>query len=111
MSIKPLECLGSAREDLRAFPAAARSRAGYELYLVQQGLEPRNWKPLPSVGPGVREIRIQVGRQFRVLYVTQLAQAVYVLHAFEKKSHKTAKRDLDIARTRLAELFRHVRHR
>jgi phage-related protein len=61
---------------------------------------------MPSVGPGVREIRIQTGRAFRILYVTKFADAVYVLHAFEKKSHKTAARDLALAEERLAELTR-----
>lgn len=107
--IKSLVCLGSSRDDLRAFPEAARTRAGYELYQVQLGRKPRDWKPFGTVGPGVREIRIQVGRQFRIIYVTQFNDTVYVLHAFEKKSQKTARRDVEIARHRLAELRRSLR--
>ena len=106
MTLKPVVCLGSSREQLRAFPAEARERAGLELYLVQQGLEPRDWKPMPSVGAGVREIRVRVGRTFRVLYVAKFADAVFVLHAFEKKTQKTPERDLDLARQRLADLIR-----
>jgi phage-related protein len=102
-------CLGSSRDDLRAFPDEARVRAGYELYQVQLGHQPRDWKPFTTVGPGVREIRIQLGRQFRVIYVTQFGDAVYVLHAFEKKTRQTAQRDIEIARKRLAELRRSLR--
>lgn len=106
---KPLVCLGSSRDDLRAFPDEARVRAGYELYQVQLGHQPRDWKPFTTVGPGVREIRIQIGRQFRVIYVTQVGDAVYVLHAFEKKTRQTAQRDIEIARKRLVELRRSLR--
>ncbi|MDQ2667381.1 MAG: type II toxin-antitoxin system RelE/ParE family toxin [Gemmatimonadota bacterium] len=106
MTIKPVICVGSSRDELRAFPAEARERAGLELYLVQRGVEPRDWKPMPSVGAGVREIRVRVGRAFRVLYVTKFADAVYVLHAFEKKTQKTPTRDIELARQRLAELLR-----
>lgn len=102
-------CLGSSRDDLRAFPDEARARAGYELYQVQLGREPHDWKPFPAVGSGVREIRIQVGRQFRIIYVTPFADAVYVLHAFEKKTQQTSRRDVELARHRLAELRRSLR--
>lgn len=106
MSLKPLAWTGSALDDLKAFPDAARQRAGFELYRLQQGLEPTDWKPMATVGPGVREIRIQTGRAFRVLYVAKFGEAIYVLHAFEKKSQRTAKRDLDLAQQRLAEVLR-----
>lgn len=109
MPLKPLDWLGSALDDLRAFPDPARQRAGFELYRLQQGLDPADWKPISSVGPGVREIRVQTGRAFRVLYVAQFAEAVYVLHAFEKKTQRTPKRDLDLAHRRLAELLRQRR--
>lgn len=111
MPLKPLAWLGSASEDLRAFPEPARLRAGFELYRVQQGLDPTDWKPMATVGPGVREIRVQTGRAFRVLYVARFAEAIYVLHAFEKKTQRTAKRDLDLAQRRLAELARRRRPR
>lgn len=106
MPLKPLVWSGSALDALKAFPDDARQRAGFELYRLQQGLEPTDWKPMATVGAGVREIRIQAGRAFRVLYVAKFAEAIYVLHAFEKKSQRTAKRDLDLAQARLAELLR-----
>lgn len=98
--------LGSALADLRAFPEIARQRAGYALSQVQLGLEPPDWRPMPSVGAGVNEIRVRVGRTFRLLYVARYAEAIYVLHAFEKKSQKTSLPDLDLARKRLKTIER-----
>jgi phage-related protein len=107
--LQPLAWSGSALDDLKAFPEDARQRAGFELYRLQQGLEPTDWKPMGTVGAGVREIRIQTGRAFRVLYVAKFGEAIYVLHAFEKKSQRTAKRDLELAQQRLAEVRRRRR--
>jgi phage-related protein len=92
--------LGSSRADLRAFPSLARRVAGFQLRRVQQGLEPNDWKPLATVGPGVREIRVRTGLEHRVFYVAAFAEGVYVLHAFEKRTRTTTKRDLDLARSR-----------
>jgi phage-related protein len=106
MTFKPVEWRGSSRDDLRMFPDEARERAGFELYQLQQGLAPSDWKPMTSIGPGIGEIRIQIGRQFRVLYVAKFPEAIYVLHAFEKKAQKTASRDRALARHRLNDLVR-----
>ncbi len=100
MAEKALMWLGSSRGDLRAFPDNARRVAGFQLWRVQRGLEPNDWKPMPSVGPGVQEIRIHTDLEHRVLYVTKFAEAVYVLHAFEKRSRRTSKHDLDLAKRR-----------
>lgn len=102
---KPLRFCGNALGDLKAFPETARQKAGHQLDQVQQGREPDDWKPMKSVGPGVREIRIydQVGA-FRVIYIAQFEEAVYVLHCFPKKTQKTAKTDLDTAARRLRAL-------
>jgi phage-related protein len=91
---------------MRAFPEDARRQAGHELYQVQQGLSASDWRPMPSVGTGVMEIRIHTAREFRVFYVAKFEEAVYVLHAFEKKTRKTPQRDLDLTRSRYAELVR-----
>ena len=104
MPDKLLILLGSARRDIRAFPALARRLAGFQLRRVQHGLDPDDWKPMPTVGPGVREIRIHVAGAHRVSYVATRAQAIYVLHAFEKKTQKTAPRDLAIGRERFRAL-------
>jgi len=99
--MKPLYFVGSALEDLRDFPRAARREAGYQLDRVQFGLEPSDWKPMTTVGSGVREVRIHHGGQYRVIYVAKIDDAVHVLHAFHKKTQKTRKQDIEIARRRL----------
>ncbi len=106
-TMKPLSFLGSSLDDLRAFPETARREAGHQLDQVQRGLDPEDWKPMQSIGSGVREIRIrdQAGA-FRVIYVATRPEAVYVLHAFQKKTQATSKRDRDLAEARLKELTR-----
>ena len=94
--------LGDALDRLRAFPLEARKSAGVELHKVQLGLEPSDWRPMKTVGPGVREIRIREDHgTFRILYVTNIGDLVVVLHAFRKKTQRTEKRDLSIAIERL----------
>ncbi len=100
MPEKPLIWLGSSRQDVKAFPADARKVAGFQLWRIQLGLPPNDWRPMTSVGPGVQEIRIRTGREHRVFCIARLAEAVYVLHAFEKWSRKTPRQDLEIARSR-----------
>jgi phage-related protein len=70
--------------------------------LVQRGDEPQDWKPMSSVGPGVREIRIrEPSGAFRVMYLATRPEAVYVLHCFQKKSQQTSLQDLALAKARL----------
>lgn len=102
---KSLLWLGSSRQDLRAFPPVARQRAGFQLRRVQEGLEADDWKPMGAIGPGVREIRIHVEDEYRVFYVATFAEGVYVLHAFRKKTQRTGKRDIELARGRLRDLL------
>ncbi|MFC5387164.1 type II toxin-antitoxin system RelE/ParE family toxin [Aquamicrobium segne] len=103
--MKQLEFLGDSLEQLRDFPETARKEAGVQLHKVQQGIEPSDWKPMTSVGQGVREIRIRdEAGIFRVLYIAKIEDTVYVLHAFQKKTQQTAKRDLDLAATRLRQI-------
>jgi len=100
--MKDLVFLGDSLERLREFPEAVRKEAGVQLHKVQQGLEPSDWKPMATVGPGVREIRIRdEAGAFRALYVTKIEDAVFVLHVFQKKTQQTAKRELDLAASRL----------
>jgi phage-related protein len=99
--MKPLFFVGSAREDLAAFPEGARREAGYELFMVQAGRQPADFKPLPDVGTGVYEIRVRDQMMaFRVIYVAKLEDAVYVLHAFQKKTRKTSRLDIELAKRR-----------
>ena len=106
---KPLCFVGSALDDLRAFPPAARREAGYQLDKVQAGLDPNDWKPMNSVGQGVREIRVrEKDGTFRVIYVAKFESAIYVLHCFQKATQKTSKADLDIAGKRYRDLVKEI---
>lgn len=106
---KPLEFLGTSLDDLRAFPLAAKREAGHQLDQVQHGFEPDDWKPMNTVGKGVREIRIRdASGAFRVLYVAKFADAVYVLHCFQKKTEKTSQADVDLAAKRYRDLLKEL---
>lgn len=108
---KPIEFLGTALSDLRAFPLAARRDAGHQLDQVQRGRESDDWKPMETVGAGAKEIRIRDATgAFRVIYVAKFAEVVYVMHCFQKKTAKTSKADLDLAAKRYRELLKE-RHR
>lgn len=85
---------------MQAFPRDARRLAGFQLRQVQQGREPSDWKPIATIGPGVCEIRIHTAVEHRVCYVVKFAEAIYVLHAFEKRTRKTSQRDVELARQR-----------
>jgi phage-related protein len=103
--MKPVRFLGDALKCLRDFPEDARQEAGYQLDKVQRGEQPEDFKPMSSIGTGVEEIRVrdETGA-YRVIYVARFEEAVFVLHAFQKKTQATAKRDIDVARTRFAQL-------
>ena len=91
-------------DDLRDFPSEARRGAGFELRAVQNGLDPSDWKPMRAVGSGVREIRIRVLGEWRVVYIAQFEDAIYVLHAFQKKGRKTSRQDIELARRRYKQI-------
>ena len=105
--MKPIRFLGDSLKALRDFPKDARQDAGYQLEKVQNGSTPDDFKPMTSIGKGVQEIRIRdESGAYRVVYTARLADAVYVLHAFQKKTQATAKHDITIAKQRLAQLTR-----
>ncbi|MEJ2623141.1 MAG: type II toxin-antitoxin system RelE/ParE family toxin [Pseudolabrys sp.] len=105
--MKPVVFLGDSLDRVRAFSERARRDVGFQLERVQRGLDPDDWKPMVSVGPGVREIRVRDATgTYRVVYVARFADAVYVLHAFQKKSQRTPRGDLVLAQSRLRELKR-----
>ncbi|CRM88200.1 Phage-related protein [Pseudomonas sp. 22 E 5] len=104
-SLKEIVWLGSSLEDLRDFPKSAMQQAGYQLEGLQEGEQPDDWKPMKTVGPGVQEIRIKCeDGAFRVFYVVNRPDAIYVLHAFRKTTQKTEKRDIDLAKDRFKSL-------
>ena len=98
--------LGSSLEDLRAFPEDARRDAGYQLGRVQQGLLPTDWKPMTTVGPGIIEVRVHTHVEHRIFYVAKFEEAIYVLHAFEKRTRQTPQAEIALAHKRLADLIR-----
>jgi phage-related protein len=102
--MKPLKFVGSSLDDLRNFPDEARRAAGFELNAVQSGLDPSDWKPMQAIGPGAKEIRIHVLGEWRVIYVVKLQDTVYVLHSFEKRSRKTSRQDIELARRRYKQI-------
>ncbi|WP_029660313.1 type II toxin-antitoxin system RelE/ParE family toxin [Aliihoeflea sp. 2WW] len=106
---KTIEFCGSSLDDLRAFPATVRRDAGYQLDRVQQGLDPNDWKPMTTIGRGVREIRLRdAAGAFRIVYVARLGDAIFVLHCFQKKSQATGKPDIDLATKRYRDLLKEI---
>ena len=98
--MKQLKFIGSSLDDLRNFPDEARRAAGFELRAIQNGFDPSNWRPMPVVGEGVREIRIRVLGEWRVIYAVTCRDTVFVLHSFQKKTQKTSRQDIEVARQR-----------
>jgi phage-related protein len=105
--MKPVHFVGSSREDLRELPETVQETAGFQLFKVQQGREPDDWKPMTTVGPGVQELRVRdESGIYRMFYVTKFQEAVYVLHVFEKRSQKTARPDIELGKNQYADLLR-----
>ncbi|SUO93034.1 type II toxin-antitoxin system RelE/ParE family toxin [Suttonella ornithocola] len=104
--MKPITFLGSSLDDLRAFPADIKQRAGYELHKVQYGEMPTDFKPMPTIGKGVSEIRLKgENGAYRIIYTVKIGEHFYILHAFQKKTQKTAKVDIELAKNRLKQLI------
>ena len=105
--MKQLLRTGNSYKALTAFPKEIRQAAGFQLHLIQQGHDPDDWKPMQSIGASVREIRVHVAGEHRIIYLARFEEDVYILHAFRKKTQKTAKQDLDIARARFRDVIQH----
>ena len=105
--MKTLEWVGSSYKDLCSFPEDAKDTAGYQLHLLQIGEQPDDWKPMSTIGNGEQEIRIrEISGAFRVIYVAKFEQAVYVLHAFQKKTQKTTQHDIETAKERFKAMIK-----
>lgn len=102
--MKSLKFVGTCLEDIKNFPIEARRAAGFELDAIQRGLHPSDWKPMKDVGAGAYEIRLHVSGEWRVIYVAKFSDAIYVLHAFQKKTQKTRQQDIEIARSRYRQI-------
>lgn len=105
MADKPIYWVGSSKKVLSSFPEMARRRAGFELRAVQRGQQPSDFKPISSVGRGVEEIRIFTEEAYRIFYIARFEEAIYVLHAFQKKTQKTAQQDIEIGRQRYQQVL------
>lgn len=105
-SKKPAVFLATSREDIAVFPLEVRRTAGKRIQTLQNGGMPANWRPMPTVGAGVGEIRISNEREHRVFFVARFHEAIYILHAFEKKSQATARRDIELGQARYQALLR-----
>lgn len=103
--VKPIQWLGDSRDRLRRFPQAVRRDSGYQLSLIQVGRLATDWKPMPLVGAGVVEIRVHEEGEYRVFYVAKFEDAIYVLHAFAKKTRKTSSLDIELGKKRYRELL------
>jgi phage-related protein len=99
--MKPVIWMGSSKEDLKAFPEEARREVGYQLEHVQEGVDPDDWKPMPTAGAAVREIRVRDSSgAFRCIYLATRPEGIYVLHCFQKKTQKTRQQDLALTERR-----------
>lgn len=104
MLMRALIFMGTSRDDIRTFPESARREMGRQLLRVQVGLDPENWKPMKTVGKGVREVPINVDGQYRALYLANIGNAVYILHAFRKKGQKTSPQDIKLGQQRFKQI-------
>jgi phage-related protein len=111
LSVKPIFWAGASLADLRDFPVEARVDASYARYLVQLGLEPPDWRPMPTVGAGASEIRVHADNEYRVIYIAKFPEGIYVLHAFAKYTRQTRQADIECAGTRLSEIVEWRRRR
>jgi len=103
--MKEVKFLGNSIDNIRKFSKNAQDDLGYQLHRVQTGAEPDNWKPMNSIGSGVKEIRTNVAEgTYRTIYIAKIGNKIYVLHAFKKKTEKTAKEDIELAKKRLKEI-------
>ncbi len=102
--MKALKFIGSSLDDIRSFPTEAKRIAGFELDALQRGLMPSDFKPMKSIGAGVNEIRIHAHGEWRVIYIAKFEDAVYVLHAFNKKTQKTRQEDIELATRRFRQI-------
>lgn len=110
-SVACVEWLGDSLNAVKTWGAAAKQRAGYELYQLQTGCQPSDWRPMRAIGPGAREIRIHLEKEYRIIYVVKVQDTVHVLHAFIKKSTVTKKADIEKARERYKQAVRELEKR
>ncbi|MHB1947413.1 MAG: type II toxin-antitoxin system RelE/ParE family toxin [Gammaproteobacteria bacterium] len=104
--MKKIAWLGNTHQLIKGYPDNVKREIGYNLDMIQRGLDPFDWKPMSSVGTGVKEIRIHEENEYRVLYVAKFEDAVYVIHSFIKKTQQTPQKDIELAKQRYKELVK-----
>ena len=102
--MKKIFWLGSSYDDLLEFSKPAKQNAGFNLDKLQRGHEPQDWKPMTSIGKGVKELRIHCENEYRVIYLAQRTEGIYVLHSFVKKTDQTSMKDRELAKKRFKEI-------
>ncbi len=107
MTIKPIRWVGAARAEIQSLPEDVRKETGFALWQIQQGIPPSDFKPMAIVGKGVEEIRIGTENAYRVFYIARFEEAIYVLHAFQKKTQQTAKKNIELGQKRYQELLQY----
>jgi phage-related protein len=105
MEDKPINWIGTSKDEVGSFPEEARRKAGFQLRKVQRGEAPVDFKPMPTIGKGVQEIRVRTEDAYRIFYVAKFDEAVYVLHAFQKKAQKTSKQNINIGQQRYQQMI------
>lgn len=105
ITTKPIRYLGGSLKAINKFEPDAVEEINFELHALSMGLNPNDWKPMSSIGMGVNEIRIHTKKEYRVIYVAKLKDGIYVLHAFEKKTQETPKKELNLAKKRFNDLM------
>lgn len=111
--MKKIVYVGSTQKDIEAFPSKARQRIITALTVISAELDlsPKEFKYMPTVGAGCYELRLKIDRQYRVFYVAKFHEAIYVLHAFVKKTQQTSKTDIDLGSDRYKALLTHRREK
>ncbi|MFQ5597650.1 MAG: type II toxin-antitoxin system RelE/ParE family toxin [Nitrospiria bacterium] len=107
--MKPIEFCGRSLVSIRAFPASAKREAGLQLDRIQRDLDPIDWKPMPSIGKGVKEVRIKEQGEYRVIYIAKFKETIYILHAFQKKTQKTRIQDIETAKRALKDVYERMK--
>jgi phage-related protein len=106
MPDKPIYWIGSSKDDICNFSEEARKKAGFQLRAIQKGEEPSDFKSIPTIGKGTKEIRIWTGDAYRIFYVARFAEAIYVLHAFQKKTQQTSRQDIELGKQRYQQMMK-----
>ena len=106
MPDKPIYWIGSSKEDICQFSEEARKKVGFQLRAIQKGEDPSDFKSIPTIGKGTQEIRIWTGDTYRVFYVARFAEAIYVLHAFQKKTQQTSRKDIELGKQRYQQMMK-----